>query len=140
MNKSDINLSEIEFDHEGDYVKKRVYGGNVSYVQNGIKFNSGFVATEILEIIDPAAKDIDDMSPDELRDALRASRQPTALTGSLTTPLPKPKKKRADAKPATPRQSADDKLSAYKAPEKPDFVTQALSENSAALKAEERAE
>ena len=138
MSKSDINLSEIEFDHEDDgYVKVRTYGGNVHYIQNGIKFNAGFVATEVLEIIDPAAKNIDDMSPDELRDALRASRQPTATT---TTPLPRPKKKRADVKPTTPRQSADDKLSAYKAPEKPDFVTQALSENSAALKAEERAE
>ncbi len=139
MNKSDIDLSEIEFDHEDlSFVKVRTYGGNVHYVQNGIKFNAGFVATEVLEIIDSANKSIDNMTTDELRDALRASRQSVE---TATVPVPKKKsKQKIAAKPATPRQSVDDKLSAYKTPEKLDFVQQAHAENTKALRAEDHAE
>ena len=132
-----MNLSDIEFDHDADCVKHRAMGEGVTYEQNGVLFSSGFVPLKIVKIL-PPKDEFDDMSPAELRNALRDN--------SIASPQKKKKKKvglkqeEASGKVHSARQRADDKLAGFRTPNQPDYIQQALSENHAAVMAEEKAE
>jgi hypothetical protein len=127
-----MSRPDIEFDHDADCIKHRELGKGVTYEQNGVLFSSGYVALKILRER-PAKDKFDDMTPDELRAALRGQKSPVAAK-------PKKHKVAAPSKPQTPRQSADDKLSGFRNEDNPDYVQQALSENHAAVMAEESAQ
>lgn len=131
-----MNLSDIKFDHDADCTKIRKMGAGVTYVQDGVEFSSGFVPLRILEERIPK-DEFDDMSPAELRAALRQSGvgSPKKKRADAQE-SPRKKKTRADKKPAP----ADDKLEGFRTADQPDYVQQALSENHAAIMAEEHAE
>ena len=124
-----MSKPDIEFDHDrmDDAIKHREFGHGVTYEQDGVLFSSGFVAIKILEGRKKKDK-FDDMSPDDMREALRHG-------GGAT-----PKKKVSAKKAHSARQRADDKLSGFKTEDAPDYVQQAMSENHAAAMAEESAE
>jgi len=125
---------DIEFDHDAGYIKHREMGAGVTYEQDGVLFSSGFVPLKILR--ERAPKDrFDDMTPDELRAELRGG------TTAVAAPVRKKTAKKKTAKPKQDvRQRADDKLKGFKPESSPDYVQQALSENHAAVMAEEQAE
>ena len=131
-----MNLSDIEFDHDADCVKHRTIGEGVTYEQDGVLFSSGYVPLRVL-VEKPSTDKFDDMSPSELRTALRHT--------DAIQQLPKKKKKRAgsrepEKKAHSARQRADDKLAGFRTPDQPDYIEKALSENHAAIMAEEHAE
>ncbi len=132
-----MNLSDIEFDHDADYIKNRAMGKGVTYEQDGVLFSSGFVPLKIVKARPPKDK-YDDMSSAELRAALRGN--------GAATPGKKKKKKVglkqevAPVKVHSARQRADDKLAGFRTPNQPDYIQKALSENHAAIMAEENAE
>ncbi len=127
-----MNLADIEFDHDAEYIKHRKLNEGVTYEQDGILFSSGYVPLKVLVIKQPTDQ-FDDMSPAELRTTLRNS------------DVEMPKKKKVGVKESTKkvhsaRQRADDKLAGFRNPDNPDYILQALSENHAAVMAEEHAE
>jgi len=138
-----MNLTDIEFDHErmDEAVKHRKMGAGVTYEQDGVLFSSGFVAIKILdesERIRPPRDEYDDMSPAQLRAALRSKNRSSGSLVPRKFAAKKKVKKKVTKKDV--RQRADDKLSGYKPEDQPDYVRQALSENHAAVMAEESAQ
>ncbi len=126
-----MKLSDIEFDHEADCVKHRELGRGVTYEQDGVLFSSGFVALKIIKERAPKDK-YDDMSAAELRAALRGEPAPVKKKIVRKKPIPKT--------PGSARQRADNKLAGFRAEDNPEYVKQALSENHAAVMAEENAQ
>lgn len=127
------DITQFEFDHDADFIKRRTFGEGVTYEQDGVLFSSGFVALKVLRA--KAKKDgFDDMNANELRALLRQN--------NIAPPQIAAKKKpAAGRKPQTNRQSAEDKLEGFKAPDgQSDHVKQALSENHSALSAEQQAD
>lgn len=130
MSKSDI--SKISFDHDAPFEKIREFGAGVTYIQRGVLFSSGFAPKEILEVIEDD-NDIDNMSVEELRKALKS--------GGREAPEKKPKvekKPKAEKPKGSARERAAAKLKDFKDEENPDYVQEALSENAKARQAEER--
>ena len=95
-----MNKPDIEFDHEADCIKHRELGKGVTYEQDGVLFSSGFVALKILRNR-PKKDKFDNMTPDQLRAALRGEKPPAAAKNKMAAP-----------KPQSPRQSARRKTSA----------------------------
>ena len=128
-----MNLADIEFDRDADFIKHRKIGEGVTYEQDGILFSSGYTPLRVL--VKKAPTDMyDDMNPAELRSALR---------NVGTTAEPKKKKvgvKAPEKEVHSARQRAEDKLAGFRNPENPDYIEKALSENHAAVMAEEHAE
>ncbi len=123
------NLTDIEFDHDAEFIKHREMGKGVTFEQDGVLFSSGYVALKVLKV-KPPKDEFDDMTPAELRAALRDS----------DVVPPKVAKKKVTRKPGSARERAAEKLDGFKAEEQPDYVRQAMSENHAAASAEENAE
>ena len=130
-----MNLADIEFDHDVEFIKHRKLGEGVTYEQDGVLFSSGFVPLKVL--VQKASTDrFDDMSPAELRTSLRhndAMSQGTKKAGTSLSEEPGKKVHSA-------RQRADDKLAGFRTPDQPDYIEKALSENHAAIMAQEHAE
>lgn len=130
-----MNIPDIQFDHDAPFVKHRKMGEGVTFEQDGVLFSSGYLAIKILR--ERAPKDtFDDMTPDELRAQLRANK---------VMPPPQKKKKAVSKKAVgkkvhSVRQLADDKLAGFRNEPNPDYIQKALSENHAAVMAEEQAE
>ncbi len=123
-----MNLADIKFDHDADFVKHRKLGEGVTFEQDGVLFSSGYTPLRVLVQKAPEDK-FDNMNPAELRSALRK--------GEVA------KKKKAvepEKEVHSARQRADDKLAGFRNPENPDYIEEALSENHAAIMAEEHAE
>jgi len=123
-----MNLADIEFDHDADFVKHRKLGEGVTFEQDGILFSSGYVALKVLVVKAPEDR-FDNMNPAELRSALRKGE--VAKKKKVVEP---------EKTVHSARQRADDKLAGFRNPENPDYIEEALSENHAAVMAEEHAE
>ncbi len=65
-----MNLADIEFDQNADFIKHRKLGEGVTYEQDGVLFSSGYVPLRVL-VEKPATDRFDDMTSDELRVQLR---------------------------------------------------------------------
>lgn len=111
------NLTDIQFDHKAAATKRRGFGVPITYEQNGVIFNSGFVAIAETE---------------------QAKKEPKP---KIVKPPPEKKEfsKEPVAKPLTARDRAAEKLKGYAAPETTDEVQTALNENKAAALAEDKA-
>lgn len=134
------DISEIEFDHDrlDQAVKHRHIETGVTFEQDGVLFSSGFEPIRFLKETERHSEmrdEIDEMSAAEMRAALRRVKH-----GQSISPPKKKKKKKKDATKADVRTRADDKLAGFKPDDQPDFVKQALSENHAAVMAEESVE